>query len=190
MKLFIAMAALLAISGCCGKKSETTMNEKAIENIMTRASVRSFTDQIVEEEKIEILLRAAMAAPTAMNKQPWHFVVVTDTSKLSEIAQYPSPLAIVVCGDINKTLPGHGKEFWITDASLASQNILLAAHAVGLGGVWTAVFPNPDRTQKVREALGLPENLLPLNTLIIGYPTETPQPKDKWKPENITRIEM
>lgn len=187
-RTLLAFAVLLLAAGCANKNSQSKMNTAAIENIMTRASVRSYTDQPVEEEKIETILRAAMAAPTAVNKQPWHFVVVTDKERLSAIEQYSSPLAIVVCGDMNKTMSGAAKEFWLTDTSLASENILLAAHALGLGAIWTAVYPNEERMRQVRVALQLPENLIPLNTIIIGYAAEKLQPKDKWKPENITRL--
>lgn len=184
--ILLSIPLLLATVVCRGQNSDNIMNNAAIENIMTRVSVRSFKDTPVEEAKIETMLRAAMAAPTAMNRQPWHFVVVTDSEKLSAIQQYASPLAIVVCGDKSKSTGG--REFWPTDAALASENILLAAHALGLGAVWTAVYPSEERMKRVIEALNLPENLIPLNTLIIGYAKETPKPKDKWKPENVSRF--
>lgn len=179
-RLLLSIAALLAIFSC---KAQTpgTGKDAVLENIMTRASVRSFTTQAVEPEKIETMLRSGMAAPTAMNKQAWHFVVVTDKDKRKAIQQYESPLAIVVCGDKNK-----GKDFWIADAALASENILLTAHALGLGAVWTAVYPNEGNIRKVRDILQLPDYLIPLNTIIIGYPAAAPQVKDKWKPENIS----
>ena len=116
-----------------------------------------------------------------MNKQAWHFVVVTDKTKLKAIQQYESPLAIVVCGDTMK-----GKDLWIADASLASENILLTAHALGLGAVWTAVYPREETIQNVRKTLQLPDHPIPVNTIIIGYPTADPQVKDKWNPENIS----
>lgn len=158
-----------------------------IDNMMTRASVRKFLEQAVEPEKIETMLRAGMAAPSAVNKQPWHFYVVTDRAKLDVIQQYKSPLAIVVCGDLNCTIP-MGKEWWITDTSMASENILLAAHEIGLGGIWTALYPVQDLMDKTRNILELPENLVPLNVLILGYPDEKPEVKDKWNPDKVTYI--
>lgn len=155
--------------------------------MMTRVSVRRFTDQPIGDEIIETILRAGMAAPSAVNKQPWHFVVVTDPKKLAEIEQYQSPLAIVVCGDMNCLIP-QGKEWWITDTALASENILLAAHALGLGSIWTALYPLQEYMERTSRVLNLPENLIPLNVLILGCSAENPQPKNKWNPDKITYI--
>jgi nitroreductase len=163
------------------------MENNIIECMETRVSVRRFTDQPVEAGKVETILRAGMAAPTAANTQPWHFMVVTDSKKLHEIEQYRSPLAIVVCGDMDKTMD-MGREWWITDTSAASENILLAAHALGLGGIWTALFPLEEYMDRARSVLDLPENLVPLNVIILGYPGEEPQPKNKWDPEKITYV--
>lgn len=181
---------------CTGEsKTENGDDGKAVlECIMTRTSIRAYTDQPVEEEKVEALLRAGMAAPTAVNAQPWHFVAVTDLGKLGELAAAnpyakmleSAPLAIVICGDMSKALEGKGREFWIQDCSAAAENILLAAHAQGLGAVWTAVYPAEERIQPVCEALKLPETIIPLCTIVIGYPADNPQPKDKWKPENVS----
>lgn len=161
------------------------MENPVIQNMMTRTSIRKFKDTPVEKEKIEAILRAGMAAPSAVNKQPWHFVVVTDKNILGKIEQYPSPLAIVVCGDMNKLVP-MGKEWWITDTSLASENMLLAAHALGLGSIWTALYPLQDYMMNASAMLQLPENITPLNVLIFGYPDQKPQPKNKWNPENVS----
>ena len=107
----------------------------------------------VEPEKVEMMLRAGMAAPSACNKQPWHFVVINDREILDQIPQFSpyasmvkqAPLAIVVCGCLDKTLEGTEQKFWIQDCSAATENILLMAHGLGLGGVWTALYP-PERT--------------------------------------------
>ena len=180
---------------CCqqGDKKECCQNP-AIENIMTRTSIRKYKQQPVEACKVETMLRAAMAAPTAVNKQPWHFVVVNDKQMLAKLAgEGPrgnmlrnAPLAIVVCGDLNKALGGPMREFWIQDASAATENLLLAAHALGLGAVWTGLYPNIERAGQVAQILGMPETMMPLCTVIIGYPDEQPAPKDKWKPENVS----
>ena len=169
-------------------------NNPALETIMTRTSIRQYKDKSVEKEKIEAMLRAGMAAPTAVNKQPWHFVVVNDRAKLNELAAanprakmlQTAPLAIVVCGDMNKAMQGKGQAYWIQDCSAATENILLAAHAQGLGAVWTGVYPMEDRIQPLSKTLKLPETVIPLCTIVIGYPAEQPKPKDKWKPENIS----
>ena len=97
-----------------------------------------------------------------------------------------APLAIVVCGDMDKVIEGGGRDFWIQDASAATENLLLAAHAMGLGAVWTGAYPSEERSKAISATLSLPDNLVPLNMIVIGYPAEHPQPKDKFKEENIT----
>lgn len=184
---------------CC-KKQETTeqggcsKSKEALQVIMTRTSVRKFTDEKVKPCCVEKMLRAAMAAPTAVNKQPWHFVVVDDKEVLNKLAGEGrrgdmlrnAPLAIVVCGDMSKALEGKGREYWIQDTSAATENLLLAAHAMGLGAVWTGQWPMDDRYPETQKILGMPETIIPLCTVIIGHPAENPAPKDKWKPENVS----
>lgn len=162
--------------------------------ISTRKSIRKFdASKPVEDDKVEKLLRAAMCAPTAMDKRPWEFVVVKDPAKLAALAaRLPhsrvgngAKLAIVVCGSLDNGLPGRGKEYWIHDCSAASMNLLLAAHAQGLGAVWTGVFPGEDRIAAVREILSIPDGYMPLNVIPVGYPAENPPAKDKWNPAKI-----
>ena len=165
-----------------------------LDNIATRTSVRSYLDKPVDAALIEQMLRAGMAAPTAVNRQPWHFVVVTDKAQLFALAKAnphagmaaKAPLAIVVCGDMKKALSGEAREFWVQDCSAATENILLAANALGLGAVWTGTYPDQKRCKDVSAVLNLPEHLIPLNTIVIGYPDKENTPKDKWKPENIS----
>ena len=194
-RLFFAIIAAAAAWSCCGSQpaAGTDAADAVLENIMTRTSIRAFTDRPVEDEKIELMLRAGMSAPSAINKQPWAFVVVTSREQLDRLCE-TSPnarmlasaqLAIVVCGDMTKAIEGAMQSFWIQDASAATENILLAAHALGLGAVWTGVYPNPDRAAAVSEVLELPSYVVPLNVIPIGYPADSPEPKDKWKPENI-----
>jgi nitroreductase len=129
-----------------------------------------------------------------VNKQPWHFVVVTDKKMLNELAGEGgrgnmlrnAPLAIVICGDMSKALQGKGQQYWIQDTSAATENLLLAAHALGLGAVWTGAYPMDERYTHIQKVLGMPESIIPLNICIIGYPDEQPTPKDKWKPENVS----
>lgn len=174
-------------AGECGKNA-------AYENIMTRTSVRSYTGRLVSSDTVEMLLRAGMAAPTARNSQPWHFVAVTDRAKLDELAAtnkhgrmlQEAPLAIAVCGNMDKALDGDGRDYWIQDCSAATENILLAVNALGLGAVWTGVHPIKERVEAVSKVLNLPETIVPLCVIVIGYPNESPQPKDKWKTENVS----
>ena len=203
-KILSAFAGLLSLVACNTNNTQNDAVSSAdgknaiIENIMTRTSVRSYTDEIIGSDTIETLLRAGMAAPTAVNKQPWHFVAITDRAKLDSIAVAnpnagmvkQAPLAIVVCGDLNKALEGPARAFWIQDCSAATENILLAAHGLGLGAVWTGLYPNEDRALAVSELLKLPENIVPLCAIVIGHPAEQPQPKDKWLPENVSYNEF
>lgn len=165
-----------------------------LDNIATRTSIRDYEARLVEKEKIEKMLRAAMAAPTAMNKQPWHFVVVDQRNVLDALAGTnpyakmlkKAPLAIVVCGNTDKMIEGGGRDFWIQDASAATENLLLAAHAMGLGAVWTGAYPSEERCISISKVLSLSDNLIPLNMIVVGYPAEQPQPKQKFKEENIS----
>lgn len=178
----------------CAQKNGTEASSDAISAIMSRTSIRSYQNKPVEPEKVESLLKAGMAAPTAVNRQPWHFVVVNDTVVLEALAQASpnagmtahAPMAIVVCGNMNKALTGNGRDFWIQDASAATENILVAANSLGLGAVWTGIYPDSARVEAVSKVLNLPANLIPLNIIPVGYPAENPAPKDKWKPENVS----
>lgn len=155
--------------------------------IMTRASARSFSGEAIPKETLLRIVKAGAAAPSAMNVQPWEFVLVTDRQKLGELgAELPyakmldkAGAAVVVCG-----LPGKSEaaqRHWIDDCSAASENVLLAAHALGFGAVWTAVSPDPQRLESVRRLLGIPETVVPLNVIPIGVIAgKAPAPKDKW----------
>lgn len=192
-----AVAALLVMnmSGKEGRKNQETKNptEMVLENIYTRTSVRSYVSRDIEKEKVEQLLRAAMSAPTANNRQPWAFVVVNDRAVLNQLADSlpyakmltEAPLAIVVCGDLSKGAEGETSTYWVQDASAATENLLLAAHGLGLGAVWTGVYPNTKRVEAVKSVLSLPANIIPLNVIPIGYPKGPQAPKDKWKTDNI-----
>lgn len=195
MAIAIVVLSIRLIMLATTEKPTETVNhsEAVINNIMTRTSIRDYTSEGVEEEKVETLLRAAMAAPTAGNKQPWVFVVIKDKAIQDSISANfkpakmvrKAPLAIVVCGDLNKTFPGDGVTYWVQDTSAATENMLLAAHSLNLGAVWCGVYPIPSRVDYLKKLLDLPDNLVPLNVVAIGYPAENPAPKDKWKPENI-----
>ena len=188
----MAMMGVMTVSA--QQKVENKDAQAAINNIMTRTSIRQYTDEPVSKADIETMLRAGMAAPTAVNRQPWHFVVINSKEKLAELAGdnprggmlKKAPLAIVVCGNMDKALPGQGNGFWVQDCSAATENILLAANAIGLGAVWTGLYPDVNRAGAVAKVLKLPETFIPLCTIVIGHPAEQPAPKDKWKPENIS----
>lgn len=174
--------------------SSADSDKYVLENIHGRTSIRNYTDDPVPDEKIRELLRAAMAAPSSRNVQPWLFYIVKDREKLDRLAAglpYAkmlghAQLAIVVCGDTGKGSPNEEQKMnWVMDCSAATQNLLLAAHALGLGAVWTGVYPYAERMHVVRETLQIPDHVIPLNVIPIGYPAEYPTPKDKWNPENI-----
>ncbi len=174
-------------------KTDNSSNSSVMENILTRTSIRAYQDKPVEDAKIEQMLRAAMAAPSAGNKQPWRFIVIKDKNTLKSISENfhtmkmaeKAPLAIVVCGDLNATFPGDGLDYWVEDTSAATENLLLAAHSLGLGAVWCGIYPMKERVALLKEMLNIPDNIVPLNVVPIGYPAEDPAPKDKWKPEEI-----
>ena len=166
-----------------------TIKDAVLSNIHSRKSVRDFDkDKAVSKEMLETLLKAAMAAPSAVNFQPWQFVAVTDGKSLNALGNslpYAKMLlsataAIAVCGD-----PAISELYWEVDCAAATENILLAAEALGLGAVWTATHPHEDRMQSTRTILNIPSNILPLNVIAIGFPKAQEQPKDKFKVEKI-----
>lgn len=174
-------------------KSSVIMSNNTLDVIHSRKSVRNFTEKAVTKEQLEILVKAGMAAPSARNLQPWAFIVITERKVLDDLADslpYAKMLkqvsgAIVVCGDLSKAATDVDQAYWVQDCSAASQNILLAAESMGLGAVWTAVYPYEERINSVKKILSLPENIIPLNVIPVGYPTGIDKPKNKWKPENL-----
>lgn len=164
-----------------------------VTDILTRTSVRAYSDRQVESAKIDTLLRAAMAAPTAGNKQPWRFVVIDKRAILDSISENfhtmsmakGASIAVVLCGDTTATFPGDARDYWIQDVSAATENLLLAAHAMGLGAVWCGIYPQMERTDRFSQMLRLPQNIIPMACVCVGYPASEITPKDKWKPQNI-----
>jgi nitroreductase len=163
-----------------------------MEAILSRRSIRRYTPDPVPEEVIQELLAAAMSAPSASNEQPWQFVVIDDRHLLDEIPKFhpyagmlkQAPLAIAVCGDLKlETMSG----YWIQDCSAATENLLLAAHAKGLGAVWLGVHPREERVNAVRELLGLPEQVRPLCLISIGYPAEQKPPSHRYDASRVHR---
>ena len=190
-KLILFCTAAILMAGCA--KQPQVMENQAITNIMTRVSVREFTGEKISEAQIDTLLRAAMSAPSAINKQPWVFIVVTDEEKIAALGEAlpysrcsnKPAVAIIPCGDLSKAIPGKMSAFWVNDVSAATENLLLAAHAMGLGAVWTGLHPDMNRAKMVQEMLGLPEHIIPLCVVPVGVPAEQPEVKDKFKAENI-----
>jgi len=185
------MAGLLVTFSDSFAEKEKKMSD-AITVIHSRKSVRNFTGQAVGRELLDKIIRAGMAAPSAVNMQPWSFVVVTyrqTLDMLNDGLPYAKMLgkagaAIIICAIPDKAYDGL-KEFAVIDSTLAGENILLAAEALGLGAVWTAAYPYEDRMNVVRKVLGIPGNIIPLNVIPIGYPAGTDKPKNKYKLENV-----
>ncbi|NVO10911.1 MAG: nitroreductase family protein [Bacteroidales bacterium] len=162
--------------------------------IYTRKSVRLYDESVeVTKEQLEELMRAGMAAPSSRNLQPWAFIGITNRSTLNQLANglpyakmlFKAKAAIVVCGIPEPSGQDSPEGYWIQDCSAATQNILLAAESIGLGAVWTGVFPRPERVQIVKEILGIPEKVIPLNVIPIGCPNGVDKPKDKFRKDNI-----
>ena len=199
MKRLAILAAAVSILAACAQTQEAPP-KGALDTIFSRKSVRSYTSEPVSAEQTEILLKAAMSAPTGMNVQPWRFVVVTDDAVKEALAGprgkmiRNAPLVVVVCGEttiMRKPSPEATEEVrmdnpnWTADCAAATENLLLAAEALDLGAVWTACYPYPERMSQTIAALGLPEGVTPYCIVPVGHPDGDNQPKDKWKPENI-----
>ena len=150
----------------------------SLDPIFQRRSIRVYTEQPVEPEKLDLLLKAAMAAPSAMNCKPWEFVVITDPEKLALFRKRlifgnrNAPAAILVCGNPSLSVNPAARLFWVQDCSLAGENILIAASGLGLGTVWVGVHPVAEFVRVVRDITGLPKHVMPLGLIYVGYPAE------------------
>lgn len=194
---YVLLAVVLVIvflkTSCMGdakQQDDPTLKIKAVlENIAARKSVRKYLKKEVEEEKITAMLKAGMAAPSGMDRRPWEFVVVTDRAALDSMAAglpyakmlTQAPMAIVVCGDSTRS------SYWYVDCSAVTQNILLAAEALGLGAVWTAAYPYEDRIGIARKYTNMPEQIVPLCIIPVGYPDGPQKAKDKYDESKIHR---
>ncbi len=165
---------------------------EAMEAILSRRSIRRYGEAKIPEEVVQQLLEAAMSAPSANNEQPWHFVVIDDRRLLDEIPRYhpfagmlrEAPMAIAVCGDL--ALQGRDG-YWVQDCSAATENILLAAHALGLGAVWLGIHPRDDRVEATRKLLSIPENFRPLCLIALGYPAESKPCSNRYNSSRVHR---
>ena len=199
---FFILASLLVAAAACAPKPQEAAGPSALDVIFSRKSVRSYTDQPVTDEQVETMLRAAMAAPTGMNVQPWRFVVIRDQAVKEKLAGprggmiAQAPVVFVICGETTLMRKPFGQPDaeavevengnWTQDCSAATENLLLAATAQGLGAVWTAAYPHEDRIAAVRSILSIPERYIPLCVVPVGFPADpSAKPKDKWKLERI-----
>jgi nitroreductase len=161
-----------------------------LETILGRRSIRSYTAEPVADADLRDLLRAAMAAPSAGNQQPWHFVLLTERQLLDAVpAIHPhagmtreAPAAILACGE--PALVKH-PGFWVQDLSAAVENLLLAAHGKGLGAVWCGIYPDPARVAAFRTLLGLPEGIFPFALIPLGHPAEAKGPADRYQAARV-----
>lgn len=192
----VVVFVLIGILFCVSARplaAEESEGKDALSVIHSRKSVRHYLERPVTKESLDVLLRAGMAAPTAGDKRPWAFVAVTEKARLEKLAEalpYGQMLrkagaAVVVCGIPKKSFPGREREYWVQDCSAATENILLAAEAMGLGAVWIGVYPVTERADAVRKELGIPGDVTPLNVISVGYPAGIEQPKNKYDPANI-----
>ena len=164
------------------------MSDTAYQIMLARRSIRKYTNEPVAPEQVRRLLEAAMAAPSANNRQPWHFVVVTERATLDRLAEahpygkmlFEATLCIAVCGE-----PEHG--YWVQDCSAATENLLLAATEMGLGSVWLGVHPQADREHNVRDILGIPPRYSPLALISIGHPAEHKEPRTQYQESRVHR---
>jgi len=158
--------------------------------ILSRRSIRRYTEEPVSRDLIEELLKAAMNAPSAGDEQPWHFIVIDRRPILDKLADiHPhakmlkqAPAAIIVCGDESME---KFKDFWVQDCSAASENMLLAAHALGLGAVWLGIYPAEKIVLEIRELLNIPSNIIPFSIISIGYPAEEKESKERFDASRI-----
>jgi nitroreductase len=157
----------------------------ALTTIFSRRSIRLYTTKPVSREMVNEILRAAMSAPSAGNERPWHFIVLTDRNILDAIPKFHpysamlkhAQVAILVCGDL--TLEKN-KGYWTLDCAAATENVLLAAHAKGLGAVWCGVYPTEDRVANLKKLLSLPEHVVPFSLVPLGFPAEEKQAPDRF----------
>jgi nitroreductase len=162
-----------------------------IDFIFNRRSIRKFTSEQVDRQQIDQLLQAAMAAPSAVNSQPWEFIVVDDPAilktlkKVSLFSNHNAPLAIVVIGSPQKARNPAGGKFWIQDCCAAMENLLLAAVCLGLGAVWIGVHPIQGVEEKVRLTLSIPDTSIPLGIALVGYPAQVKDARTRFRKERV-----
>jgi len=161
------------------------------EALEKRRSIRKFKDTPISDEIIKELMIAAMSGPSAVNKRPWEFYVITNKEKLNELkscvpfGKYDAPLAIVVCGNLLRSLPFHASSYWIQDCSAATENILLRVTDLGLGAVWCGGHPQKLVEKNLRKCLSIPKTQIPLNVIYIGYPSQEVESRSQYEENRI-----
>ncbi|MDD2422024.1 MAG: nitroreductase family protein [Heliobacteriaceae bacterium] len=158
--------------------------------ILSRRSIRKYTDEPVADGVVRELLKAAMSAPSAGNQQPWYFVVINQREILDAVSEFhphslmlrQAPVAILVCADLQ--LETH-QGYWVQDCSAATQNILLAVQAKGLGACWLGIYPQAERIAGMCRLVGLPEHVIPLALVAIGHPAVTKPPANRFNADRI-----
>lgn len=154
--------------------------------LFRRRSIRKYLDQPVEPENIDLLLQAGMAAPSAMNNQPWEFVVITDPEPLQHLrnslpfGKFHAPVAIIVCGSQIASKNPASWIFWQQDCSAATENILIAAGQLGLGACWIGIHPIPGLRKLVTKTAKLPLLVTPLCIIYLGYPEFEKNPRTQY----------
>ncbi|MCH3950800.1 MAG: nitroreductase family protein [Acidaminococcus sp.] len=164
-----------------------------MENLFHRRSIRKYMDKPVEKEKITAILKAAMAAPSACNQQPWRFCVVTDKTKIAQLAAVSkysvfakdAPVIIVPLFRSDCLVP----EFAPIDLSASTENLLIEIDAQGLGGVWMGVYPRPERAKKIQQILSLSKKEIPFAMVALGYPAEEKGPEERYHEEWVKWVE-
>ena len=167
------------------------MNPK-LSYLFSRRSIRAYRQQDVADDLVRDLLEAAMAAPAAVAKDPWAFVVVRDRNMLSKIAEglpngtmlRNAALGIVVCGDLQRA---HDRQlsYLLQDCSAAIENLLLAVSALGLGACWLGVHPREERVKHIRSLLNIPDSVIPVSAIAIGWPAESPEPRTRYREDAV-----
>lgn len=161
-----------------------------LELIFRRRSIRRYTAAMPDKHTIKLLLKAGMAAPSANNIRPWHFYVLRNRERINALREFhphasmtaQSPLVVVICGDLQRQ-PHPG--YIVQDCSAATQNILLAATTLGLGGVWLGLYPREARMEGISKLLNLPEHMMPVSMVALGFPDENKPPHDEWYPAQV-----
>jgi nitroreductase len=163
-----------------------------LEAILSRRSVRKYNNQPVPFEELTDLVRYAMYAPSAVNKQPWHFIIIEDRDVLNAIMEFhphanmlaQAAAAVLVCGDDQLA---HTPAYWPVDCAAATQNFLLAAHGKGLGAVWLGIYPREERIAAMKTLMDLPDHVHPFSLISLGHTSEQPRIANRFKPERIHR---
>ena len=167
-----------------------------VDTILNRKSVRKYTNQVIEQEKIDLILKAAMSGPTAVNARPWSFLVVNEPELLEKMADAngraaqclkQAKLGILVCGDLSRAF-SRAPEYWVVDCSIAAQNMILCAESIGLGSVWLGTWPQDDKIERQKALFNLPEHIIPHSLIAFGYPDdEAASKKEKtiWEEDRV-----